>query len=114
MDTLRTLELSRPRNQVTRTPTLKRGAIDADIGDDLAAVVFNVLLCGIGDSYMMIAIQANEQGHPIVIECVDGKFREVDSERWTEILAEGDITETPQAIIPVQVMDVPQHEGHAI
>jgi uncharacterized protein YbjT (DUF2867 family) len=63
----------------------------------------------------MIAIQANEQGHPVVIECVDGKFREVDSERWAEMLAEEiDITETPRAIIPVTFADVPKHEGHAI
>ena len=63
----------------------------------------------------MIAIQANEQGHPVVVECVDGKFRAVDSERWAEILAEEiDITETPRAIIPVSVSDVPKHDGSAI
>ena len=49
---------------------------------------------------MQIAIQANEQGHPIVVEMIDGKFKAVDSERWTEILSEADITHH-QAIVPV-------------
>lgn len=59
----------------------------------------------------MIAIQANEQGHPVVIESFerDGKrsFREVDAERWAEIVGEEiDLSATPQAIIPVTVATI--------
>lgn len=56
----------------------------------------------------MLAIQANEQGAPVLIESYDVgagkiKFREVDNERWTEILEEGlgDVSDTPQAIVPI-------------
>lgn len=55
----------------------------------------------------MLAIQANEQGHPIVIElnAEQKKFVAVDSDRWREILSEGDIDKTPQAIIPIELLD---------
>ena len=49
---------------------------------------------------MQIAIHTNEQGHPVVMEFKDGRFKAVDSERWTEILSEADITHH-QSIVPV-------------
>lgn len=55
----------------------------------------------------MIAIQADESGHPVVVEIVneDGKSRvkPVDTLRWREIVVgEIDLDETPRAIVPVQ------------
>ena len=47
----------------------------------------------------MIAIQANEQGHPIVVEVVNGETRTVDAERWTEILSEELIVDSDQRLI---------------
>lgn len=51
----------------------------------------------------MLAIQANEQGHPVLVEVGDAAVVEVDRERWTEILKKGlgDVSETPQAIVPI-------------
>ena len=48
-----------------------------------------------------LAIQANEQGHPILVEFVGDKLKAVDSERWTEILLEGGI-QHDRAIVPIE------------
>ena len=50
---------------------------------------------------MQIAIQANEQGHPVVMEFKDGRFKAVDSERWSDILIQFGISEF-QALVPVK------------
>jgi hypothetical protein len=60
----------------------------------------------------MLAIQANKQGIPVVIESVHGEngklsFQEVSAERWMEIVGqELDLSEVSRPIIPIEFADM--------
>ena len=59
----------------------------------------------------MLGIQANTQGHPVVIELRDGNKTTVDAERWQEILDESGDKLSPNVICPVQIREPVIHEA---